>query len=46
MDTHMEKQPPIKGQEWSPRFWGCGVAVSQHGIAASNMVVAMLSSVA
>ena len=39
MDAHMEKQPPIKGQAWSPRVWEPG-AVAQQGIPASGMAVA------
>jgi hypothetical protein len=45
IDTHMEKQPPIKGQAWSPRVCEPGV-VAQQGIPASGMalVPAMLRS--
>lgn len=46
MDAHMEKQPPIRGHEWSPLFPMSGDDVSQHGIPASGTaaVPAMLSS--
>ena len=35
----MEKQPPIRGQAWSPLFWEPGV-VAQHGIPVSGMALA------
>ena len=40
IDTHMEKQPPIKGHAWLPLFWSPGVAVAQHGIPESSVALA------
>jgi len=48
IDTHIEKQPPIKGHAWSFPFLESGDDVPQHGMPACGMAVvpAMLASVA
>jgi hypothetical protein len=48
IDTHMEKQPPIKGHAWPFPFLESGDDVSQHGMPACGMgvVATMLVSVA
>jgi hypothetical protein len=48
IDTHIEKQPPIKGHAWLFPFLESGDDVSQHGIPACGMAAmpAMLASVA